>query len=247
MDAVMKKVISSCLILMPLIVQASSLPKWTYEGKSGPENWGDISSEYITCKKGKFQSPVDIKNVIDAKLPHLDLVFKSANERLVNNGHTIEIKANSEEEFPLDGETFRLVQYHFHTPSENKIDGKSYPLEAHFVHVDNHGDIAVVAVMFETGKENTALNPILNAIPDEVNKEVDISGRYDLEPLFPKEHSYYRFSGSLTTPPCTEGLRWLVMTDTVALSESQLKKFQIALKHSNNRPVQPLNGRMIVN
>lgn len=234
-------------IVFPAGVLAESHPHWSYEGKAGPDNWGELSSDFSLCHAGKTQSPIDITHVLDAKLPPLDIVFKSTSETVVNNGHTVQVTANSEEAFPLDGDIFELVQYHFHAPGENRINGRSYPLEAHFVHVNSKGELAVLAVMFVTGKENAALNPILDAIPDETGKEAVIDKRLSLKPLFPKTHSYYRFSGSLTTPPCTEGIRWLVMSHPVSLSVKQLKKFQKALKHSNNRPLQPLNGRIIVN
>lgn len=242
-----RALLASLFVVLPALTQAApSQPHWGYEGKAGPENWGELSTDFATCHNGKFQSPVDINNVLEAKLPPLDLIFKNTSETLVNNGHTIQVTAKSEDEFSLDGETFQLVQYHFHTPSENHINGKSFPLEAHFVHATKEGAVAVVAVMFEVGKENSALNPILDAIPSELNKEVSLKKQIDFKELFPTAHGYYRFSGSLTTPPCTEGIRWLVMSDPVTLSATQLDKFRNALKHSNNRPVQPLNGRIIV-
>lgn len=243
----MKKVASFALLLSFSLPVFSAPPAhWTYEGKAGPEHWADLSPEFATCHSGKFQSPIDIRMPIDAQLPALKLSFHSAAEKIVNNGHTLQVTVNDEADFPLDGETFALMQYHFHTPSENLINGKSFPLEAHFVHSNEQGELAVVAVMFEVGAENSALKPILQALPDEENKTVDVSARYDLKPLFPDNLSYYRFSGSLTTPPCTEGLRWLVLKKPVTLSAEQLAVFQKALRHSNNRPVQPLHGRMIV-
>ncbi|MDF7680966.1 carbonic anhydrase family protein [Enterobacteriaceae bacterium ESL0689] len=241
-----RALLASLLMVIPALTQAApAQPHWDYEGKGAPENWGKLSTDFATCHNGKFQSPIDINNVLQAQLPPLDLVFKNTSETVVNNGHTIQVSAKSEDQFTLDGETFQLMQYHFHTPSENHINGKSYPLEAHFVHAAEDGAVAVVAVMFEVGKENSALNPILDAIPDQMNKEVSLQKKLDLRTLFPEKLDYYRFSGSLTTPPCTEGIRWLVMSDNVTLSAEQLARFQSVLKHSNNRPVQPLNGRII--
>lgn len=225
---------------------ASPLPHWSYEGKAGPNHWGELSVDYQTCRNGKFQSPVDIRHTIDGHLPPLNLEFHTAAETLVNNGHTIQVTVDDEDDFKLDGEKFRLMQYHFHTPSENQIEGKSYPLEAHFVHQNDAGELAVVAVMFELGAENAALNPVLAAIPQKENQPVALSRSMDLRPLFPADQHYYRFSGSLTTPPCTEGLRWLVMKQPIQLSQPQLAQFQKALKSSNNRPLQPLHGRLIV-
>ncbi|WP_312241178.1 carbonic anhydrase family protein [Pantoea sp.] len=227
-------------------VQAETSPHWTYEGKAGPAHWAELNPDFVVCHSGKFQSPIDIRSAVSANLPALDLNFHTAAETLVNNGHTIQITVDDDEDFLLDGERFKLVQYHFHTPSENLIAGKQYPLEAHFVHINGQGELAVVAVMFVIGAENIALNSILPSIPSTVNKVVNIGQRIDLTDLFPAKRHYYRFSGSLTTPPCTEGLRWLIMKQPVTLSAMQLTIFQKALKQSNNRPVQPLHGRQIV-
>ncbi|WP_276726225.1 carbonic anhydrase [Pantoea septica] len=224
----------------------ASTPHWSYEGKAGPAHWGELAADYQTCHNGQFQSPIDIKNAIDGKLPPLGLEFHTSVETLVNNGHTIQVSVDDEDDFRLDGEIFQLKQYHFHTPSENQIEGRSFPLEAHFVHSNAAGELAVVAVMFEVGKKNPALNPILAVIPTQLNYPVAVDKRVDLRPLFPDDLHYYRFSGSLTTPPCSEGLRWLVMKQPVTLSQAQLDAFRQALKSSNNRPLQPLHGRLIV-
>jgi len=224
----------------------ASAPHWSYEEKAGPARGGERAENYETCHNGKFQSPIDIKNAIDGKLPPLGLEFHTSAETLVNNGHTIQVSVDDEDDFMLDGEVFQLKQYHFHTPSENQIAGRSFPLEAHFVHSNAAGELAVVAVMFDIGKENPALNPILAAIPPQLNHAVAVDKQVNLRPLFPTDLHYYRFSGSLTTPPCSEGLRWLVIKQPVTLSEAQLDAFRQALKTSNNRPLQPLHGRLIV-
>lgn len=242
----MKRILTASLFVLSASAFAGPTPHWAYEGESGPDNWGNLSDEFITCKTGKFQSPIDILHPFNADLPPLVLDFHTVAENLVNNGHTLQVTASDEDEFQLDDQTFILRQYHFHAPSENRINGKSFPLEAHFVHASEEGDIAVLAVMFEIGPENSALTPLLARLPKEKNLEVSIDKRLDLRPLFPSDLHYYRFSGSLTTPPCTEGLRWIVMKNTVTLSEKQLEMFKNALEHSNNRPIQPLNGRMIV-
>lgn len=242
----MNKLFAASLLSLSVSAFADTPSHWAYEGQAGPDNWGNISDDYATCKIGQFQSPIDIRHPIKAKLPPLQLDFRTAAESLVNNGHTLQVTVNDEDDFRLDNQTFTLRQYHFHAPSENLINGKRYPLEAHFVHTSAQGAVTVVAVMFEIGRENTALSPILENLPAEKNRVVKIDKRYDLKPLFPADRHYYRFSGSLTTPPCTEGLRWLVMKKPVTLSAAQLAQFQRALEHSNNRPIQPLNGRVIV-
>lgn len=242
----MKLFIAATLLALSASACAESAPHWSYEGQAGPENWGNLSEKFATCKLGQFQSPIDIRFVTKANLPALKMDYHSEAESLVNNGHTLQVTVDDEDEFKLDNRVFTLRQYHFHAPSENLINGKRYPLEVHFVHADAKGSLAVVAVMFDVGADNSALNPILKHIPAELNQSVKLDERYDLKPLFPTDLHYYRFSGSLTTPPCTEGLRWLVMKNPVTLSAAQLAQFQKALAQSNNRPVQPLNGRMVV-
>lgn len=233
-------------LAMVLPATASTHPRWSYEGEASPEHWGELGNEFLTCKTGMYQSPIDIQHVIDGKLPPLEPNFHTDTESIVNNGHTIMVTVADSDDFMLDNERFELKQFHFHTPSENHITGKSFPLEAHFVHANKAGDLAVVAVMFEVGAENEALNPLLAAIPTKLDTLEKMQSSINLEKLFPQDEHYYRFSGSLTTPPCTEGVRWLIMRNPVTLSAQQLKKFQIALKHANNRPLQPLNGRVIV-
>ncbi|MGE9552578.1 carbonic anhydrase [Erwinia amylovora] len=229
-----------------LPVAAASLPHWAYEGKGSPEHWGELSNEFQTCKTGQYQSPIDIEQVIDGKLPPLGLNFHTDTESIINNGHTIMVTVTDSDDFMLDNQRFELKQFHFHTPSENLIAGKSFPLEAHFVHANKAGELAVVVVMFEEGAENQALKPLIAAIPAKLNQQEKMQQSVDLAKLFPTDEHYYRFSGSLTTPPCTEGVRWLVMKKPVTLSAQQLDKFQKALKHTNNRPLQPLHGRVIV-
>jgi carbonic anhydrase len=229
-----------------LPVLATTPPHWAYEGQASPEHWGELSEQFQTCKNGQFQSPVDIKNLVDAKLPPLEINFHTDTESIVNNGHTIQITVKDSDDFILDHENFKLMQFHFHTPSENHIKGKAFPLEAHFVHANDQGELAVIAVMFELGEKNPALDPLLAAVPPKINDTEELKQSVNLAALLPSDKHYYRFSGSLTTPPCTEGIRWLVMKDRVTLSEEQLTQFQQQLKQSNNRPLQPLHGRLVV-
>ncbi|MDF7668012.1 carbonic anhydrase family protein [Orbaceae bacterium ESL0727] len=242
-----RSLIASLFMVMPILMQtAPAQAHWGYEGKEGPANWGELSADFAACHTGKYQSPINITHALDISLPPLTFTYNVTHESIVNNGHTIQVTAKDEDVFSLDDETFQLVQYHFHAPSENQIDGKSYPLEAHFVHATKDGALAVVAVMFDLGEENRALTTIIDTMPNQQNKDVEFKKHVDVAALYPADKTYYRYSGSLTTPPCTEGVRWLVMKNPITLSAEQLKKFQAALKHANNRPVQPLNGRVIV-
>lgn len=236
-----------------LFVAITTLPAWaapdihwSYEGDNAPEHWGAIAPEFQTCSKGQYQSPININRVIDGKLPELKFNFHTDTKTIVNNGHTIQVTVKDTDDFELDNDTFVLKQFHFHAPSENHLFGKAFPMEAHFVHANKEGELAVVAVMFELGEENKALTPILASLPVRLDSVEEMKQSVDMTALFPVSKHYYRFSGSLTTPPCTEGVRWLVMKHPATLSATQLSTLQHALKHANNRPVQPLNGRIIV-
>lgn len=240
------KKLSLIVMLSSMGVAGAAEPHWSYEGKAGPEHWSELSSDFHLCHEGKAQSPINIKDPIQGNLQPLNLAYQASAEKVINNGHTIQVTVDNEDDFVLDGEKFTLRQYHFHTPGENQINGHTFPLEAHFVHSKEGGDLAVVAVMFEVGNENPALAPLIDAMPKKENQQVSINREIDLRALFPQDLHYYRFSGSLTTPPCSEGIRWLVMKQPVTLSQAQLDAFRQALKTTNNRPLQPLNGRMIV-
>lgn len=219
---------------------------WSYEGLAGPEHWAELGDEFKTCKTGQYQSPLDINQLIDGKLPELKINFHTDTKAIVNNGHTIQITVEDSDDFLLDNDAFVLKQFHFHAPSENHLFGKAFPLEAHFVHANASGELAVVAVMFEQGAKNNTLTPLIESVPATQDHVETMKQSVDLTGLFPHDKHYYRFSGSLTTPPCTEGVRWLVMKQPITLSKEQLGEFQRALKHANNRPLQPLHGRIIV-
>jgi carbonic anhydrase len=218
---------------------------WSYEGKASPEHWGELSEGWQTCQKGMYQSPVDIINPVAANQPPLNLNFYTHTKSIINNGHTIQINVHDEDEFMLDKQRWTLKQFHFHAPSENHINGKSFPLEAHFVHANSAGELAVVAVMLVPGKANSALETILNVVPKQLQQETPLHQALSLAELFPQDKHYYRFSGSLTTPPCTEGVIWLVMKQPIEASATQLARFTNALRSKNNRPLQPLHGRQI--
>lgn len=214
---------------------------WGYEGNHGPEHWGEFASE---CALGKNQSPINIQSATQAELAKLQLDYKGKVVALTNNGHTLQTSLEGENSLLVDGKQFTLKQFHFHTPSENHVDGKSYPLEAHYVHADEQGNLAVVAVFFEQGDANPALASLLENVPEKDNN-VTIRAPFDASALIPADKDYYRFNGSLTTPPCSEGVRWLVIQEPQTISATQIEKFEKAMGE-NNRPVQPLNARMIL-
>ncbi|EKT55561.1 carbonic anhydrase [Providencia sneebia] len=240
-----KRTILCILTAFAFSSHANSL--WTYEGSGAPENWGKLSDEFKACENGFNQSPINIDNVIDGKLKPLNINIHTHAQKIINNGHSIQINVNDDDDFSIDGSTYQLKQFHFHSPSENEIKGQQYPLELHFVHAKEDGQIAVLAIMLEEGEFNPAIEQILSNIPKEKDQEKELGKNINLTALYPEDKSYYRFSGSLTTPPCTEGVVWLVMKQPIKASQAQIRKFQKALGHANNRPIQPLHGRLIVN
>jgi carbonic anhydrase len=229
---------------------AAAPPHWKYEGEEGPAHWGDLSADFATCKTGTSQTPIDLlsKKAEQAKKP-APLVFGYSKIplKLKNNGHTVQVDAPDGDTLTAAGDTWSLVQFHFHTPSEHTLDGKSFDGEVHFVHKNAKGQLAVVGVMLKKGKENAALAPIWDVLPTEVTKDAKtIEGKsVDVSSLLSTKAGYYGYSGSLTTPPCSEGVSWFVLATPVEVSEGQLKKFHEATHGDTNRPVQPLGGRTV--
>jgi carbonic anhydrase len=221
----------------------SDLPHWTYEGEDGPENWGDLGPEYATCSDGSAQTPIDIAGAVTTDLADPVFSYTVKTATVINNGHTIQANAAEGNTVSVDGAVSPLKQIHFHAPSEHTINGVTASAEVHLVHVNNNDVITVVGVMIVEGSEaNVSWQPYVDALTtaegDENILELDWAG------LLPVAHTTYRYSGSLTTPPCTEGVNWLLMTEPVSLSADQIAAF-IAAYEGNNRPLQPLNERKI--
>lgn len=236
-------------LITPNIAQADAGAKWTYSGKAGPEHWANLSPEFTACS-GKNQSPIDLKGAINADLPAIVFDYHSGAQEFINNGHSVQVNYNPGSKITVDGVDFELKQFHFHAPSENHIAGRSFPIEAHLVHSDKEGNLAVVAVMFEKGAASETLTSLWLQMPMAVGDRNVITAspakQVSASSLLPSKRDYYRFNGSLTTPPCTEGVRWLVMRDSVTASEEQIKKLVTVLGHPNNRPIQALNARVVL-
>ncbi len=218
---------------------------WSYEGEGAPEHWAQVDKRFFMCKEGKNQSPINLTGFVEADLPPITFNYHLISTEILDNGHTEQVNVKEGSSITVDGIQFDLKQFHFHTPSENNINGNSFPLEAHFVHASKDGKLAVVAVMFDEGAENEALKELWSVMPTEAGKHQAIDAKH-LDALLPKERDYYRFNGSLTTPPCTEGVRWLVMKKPVTLSKSQIETFKKVMHQHNNRPLQPSNARTIL-
>jgi len=225
---------------------AAGPAQWGYEGAQGPAHWGGLDPGFAACAEGRNQSPVDIRSAVEAGLPPLRTRYAAGPATIVDNGHTIQVDFAPGGVLELDGDAFELKQVHFHAPGENTIDGRSFPFEAHFVHADAKGALAVIGVMYETGAASEALAPIWAELPQGPGPARPLAQPVDAARLLPASMDYYRYSGSLTTPPCSEGVRWLVLKAPLTVSAEQVAAFQRIVGGPNNRPVQPLNGRLIV-
>lgn len=218
-------------------------PHWAYDGKEGPAAWGTLASEYRQCTIGHEQSPVAI--ALDSSepsaLPPLAFHYGTTAVDEVNNGHTIQEQLVAGASLELAGTRYRLEQFHFHHPSEHTLDGVHYPLEIHFVHRSESGALLVVGVMVGEGAEHQALGVLFDRLPHD-HESLRLS--VDTAQLLPADHRYVTYAGSLTTPPCTEGVTWVVLTKPITASAAQLQRFATLFPH-NNRPVMPLEGRRV--
>lgn len=228
---------------------------WTYKGEKGPRFWGKLDPDFSLCANGSSQSPVDIAKTSPASLPKLRARFSPAKLQIahhehiadeINNGHTIQINYSEGDTLTIGDTDYELIQFHFHAPSEHTVHGKHYPMEMHFVHKSESGTLAVVGVFIEKGTHNTAFDPIWANLPTQKGilshlEHVEVN----VDDLLPHSQKSYRYDGSLTTPPCSEGVKWIVMKSPIQLSGEQIKKFT-TLVNGNNRPVQPLNHRTTV-
>ncbi|MBU2710403.1 carbonic anhydrase [Zooshikella harenae] len=233
-------------VLIAPYSSADSAHHWGYQGKRGPEHWGQLDKSFGACQSGLNQSPINIKQGFDTELPALTWNKPIHTKNIVNNGHTIQLNVESGSILTWEGETYELKQFHFHTPSENQIDSQSFPLEMHLVHANQQGKLAVVAVMFEQGHENQVLQQLWGELP-KADEQQPSPHTVAWQSLLPAEWDYYYFNGSLTTPPCTEGVSWFVLKSFVKVNQQQVAQFAKVLPSgTNNRPVQPINARQVL-
>jgi len=221
-----------------------SVPHWSYEGAGSPEHWGRLKSEFATCATGKRQSPIDIRDGIRVDQPPIDFAWRPSTFSIEDNGHTIQATVHGSS-ISLLGKQYQLIGFHFHRPAEERVNGKGFAMVAHFVHKADDGRLAVVAVLMERGAENPFVQTLWNYMPLE-RGELVAPPNVSIDPtqFLPAERAYYTYMGSLTTPPCTENVQWLVLKQPVQVSAEQVAIF--ARLYSNNaRPLQPANGRLI--
>lgn len=239
---------------------------WGYQGAKGPAYWGSLSPDYQLCTTGKEQSPINITNAVKSRINTLQINYQPAplktiddgytilnlngHQTLVNIGHTLQLNFDqneAKETVKFNGDEYYLIQLHFHTPSETLINGQKFPMEIHFVNQSRDGKILVLAVFVETGNDNTALQTILEHLPKAQNllyapHDVNVS----LLKLLPENKTYYSFTGSLTTPPCTQGLQWVVLEHPIMATAEQIFAIKKAVGENNARPIQPTNKRQIL-
>lgn len=236
-----------CLVVTPAISRAQeSHPHWSYDGTEDPKHWGSLDPAFATCKMGHNQSPIDIRHPKLADIPELHFDYKAVPLSILDNGHTIMVNYAPGSTLTVGDKIYSLKQFHFHHPSEEHIDGKGFDLVAHLVHADADGHFAVVAILFKVGASNPFLRTLWTKIPSEKDKTIEASMvSVNLNDLLPSQHGYYTYSGSLTTPPCTEGVTWYILKSTSSLSTQELSTIMKLYPH-DNRPTQKLNHREVL-
>jgi carbonic anhydrase len=218
---------------------------WDYSQSRGPDHWGDLKPEFAPCKEGHHQSPVDIRNPQKADLPPIEFDYKPSALDIIDNGHTIMINYGSGSSISIGGKKYALKQFHFHRPSEEKINGKGYEMAVHLVHADPQGKLAVVAILLVMGQDNPLVHELWNDLPKEKEKEEVLNNIHiDVTRLLPVNRGYYTFSGSLTTPPCSEDVTWFVLKQPVSVSPAEIAQFS-KLYRNDARPTQPLYDRIV--
>ncbi|HAC66364.1 MAG TPA: carbonate dehydratase [Cyanothece sp. UBA12306] len=217
--------------------------EWNYEA---PEDWGELSEEYKACQIGRQQSPIDLQTSIESTLKPIEFSYGEIPLRIINNGHTIQVNSNPGNYLIIDNEKFELLQFHFHHPSEHTIKGQNYPLELHLVHQNQQGYLAVLGIFLKQGQENASLKPVWDAMPSQKSPEKLIRDvQISLANLLPAESNRYHYFGSLTTPPCSEIVNWVVFQNPLEISVAQINQFH-QIFPVNARPTQPINRRFLL-
>ena len=232
--------VTGCVNRTENIYKDKGTKHWTYEGEEGPDNWTELG--YPNCN-GNEQSPVDIPSGVPIHNTGISFNYKYSILNITNNGHTIQVTYGNDSTISVDNKTYKLLQFHFHASSEHTINGSHSDMELHLVHKNDNGEYAVIGVMLEPGTENIAYSQILKNLPKDKD-ESRVINTIDINAinLLPVNKSYYRYNGSFTTPPCTEGVKWFVISNPVKLSKEQIETFN-TLYDNNYRPIQPLNER----
>jgi len=239
-----------CTVVLMAGIAASQEPhpghSWDYGDAHGPSHWGDLDPDFVTCKTGHHQSPIDIRHPEKANLPALNFDYKPSPLHIIDNGHTIMINYGPGSSISVGAKQYTLKQFHFHRPSEEKINGKSFEMTLHLVHADAEGKLAVVAVLLQEGGDNSLVRELWKDTPKEKDKEELFDQvQIDVSQLVPSDRGYYTFSGSLTTPPCSEDVTWFVLKHPMTISAAEIQQFSNLYRH-DARPTQPLYNRTVL-
>jgi carbonic anhydrase len=244
-------IISAALAAIALAVDAPEAqehagPHWSYSGSSGPDHWNELDKTFSTCRLGHQQSPIDIRGPKPADLPPIQFAYQGTPLHIVNNGHTIQVNYAPGSFITIGDKKYQLTQFHFHHPSEERINGKGFEMVAHLVHATPDGALAVVAVLLDAGAANPVIARLWQHLPAHEGPEQKLDDvQIDVTGLLPQDRGYYTFTGSLTTPPCTEDVTWFVLKTPEAISKSQADAFG-KIYRRDARPLQPLNGREVL-
>ena len=225
--------------------KGAAAPHWSYEGEGSPEHWGALQADFKVCQLGLEQTPIDLSRGIKGDVGAVDYDYKPLPLRILNNGHTIQVNADPGSSCVIDGTRYELLQFHLHHPSEHLLAGKGFDLECHFVHKASTGALAVTGVFIRPGAASAALKAFFDSMPAKEGPETRLGSSIDIAAILPKSGGYFRYLGSLTTPPCSEGLTWTVHKEPVEASVEQIQKFA-ALFPKNARPVQRRNRRLLI-
>lgn len=234
--------------LMSVFIKTDSLAgdknQWGYTGHSGPRHWGGLAEEYFLCKAGREQSPININRSILYSSESIQFWYSSRPDNIVNNGHTIQVNMKEGSRITVAGKTYRLLQFHFHSPSEHQINGKPAAMVIHFVHQAEDGQLGVVGLLFDEGPANKTIRQLWKYLPRHPQDEAPLPATIDIKALLPNNRAYYNYTGSLTTPPCSEGVNWMILKGRASVARQQIKQFTRLFPRSV-RPVQPINHRIV--
>lgn len=220
--------------------------EWSYDGSNKPSQWADLSPDFVACAEGGLQSPIDFEShkVSQHSDGILRFDYKKVAIDVLDNGHTIQANCDSGNILKVGEEIYKLRQFHFHSPSEHQIDGIIYPMELHLVHTNELNDVAVLGFFIKEGEQNEVLDVFIESIPNAVSEHVRPPEEFDFSHLVPANHMAYHYTGSLTTPPCTEGVNWIVLTTPLEMSKAQIAAFKSHYDHIN-RPIQKMGSRVV--
>jgi len=238
-----------CTFVLAVICAAQehlSQHTWDYGDTRGPSHWADLEPEFAACKNGHHQSPIDIRNPKKAALPPIHFEYKPSSLHIIDNGHTIMVNYSPGSFISVGDKKYALKQFHFHRPSEEKINGKGFDMTVHLVHADDDGKLAVVAVLLQKGEDSPLVGELWNNLPKAKDKEELFDNvQIDLSQILPPDRGYYTFSGSLTTPPCSEDVTWFVLKHPATISAEEIERFS-QLYRDDARPTQPLYDRVVL-